>query len=286
MARIKGGTRVHKPTIAWQIDNVKVLDGSLFKGRYKKTIYTARGSHDKTVKHLPSAALTSSQLGVKYFGHWLRDDCSTYLLANDIGTPLATRTPNWPDKDVYARYFGQDWTPTDRAFIENLTIFQDYSQNSLQRRRYETLRGMVRQHVRPCQPGQIVYLRRGGSGAKRTLENENELIEALEKRGVAILTAEGGRLDDMIANLLDAMIVISTEGSQFNHALATMSNQGALVVLQPPYRFNNVHMDWAECLGIKYGFVVGNRSKNGFTIDEKELLHTIDLALAQTSQGQ
>ena len=48
----------------------------------------------------------------------------------------------------------------------------------------------------------------------RVFENEDDLAEALAKRGVIILTAEEGKLGDMLASLLDAQVLISVEGSQ------------------------------------------------------------------------
>jgi len=288
MARIKGGRRLHAPTIAYRIDSPVLLDGALYKGRNNRLIAppgTVR-FRDKEPRHFKTAALSSSYVGIKYFGHWLRDDCSTYLLAKDQGDPLCIRSPEWPDKAAYADLFEQDWSATDRAFIDRLTVLQDFSQNSLKRKRYEVLRTMVRRRTKPANPGGIVYLRRGAGGKPRILENEDALIDALANRGVTVLMAEETSVEAILSALLDAGILITVEGSQQEHAAFALSEQGGVIALQPPDRFNNLVKDWAECLGMAYGFVVGDRVEKGFSIDISAVLRTIDLVFGRLARRE
>jgi hypothetical protein len=40
-----------------------------------------------------------------------------------------------------------------------------------------------------------------------------------------------------------------------------------MLVLQPPFRFNNIYKDVCDAMQVKYGFVVGDAKDGGFTID-------------------
>ncbi len=62
-----------------------------------------------------------------------------------------------------------------------------------------------------------------------------------------------------------------------------LKDKGTVITLQPPYRFNNFTKDWADCLGMNYGFVVGDPAEDGFRIDVNDVLRTIDLAGARES---
>src|SRR6266702_3582125 len=81
-----------------------------------KTLFSAKSEP----RHLRVAGLASTTVGTRYFGHWLRDDCIQYLLAKQVGAPICVSNPASEHKSKYAGYFGQDWTPTDRAFIDDL----------------------------------------------------------------------------------------------------------------------------------------------------------------------
>jgi hypothetical protein len=48
-------------------------------------------------------------------------------------------------------------------------------------------------------------------------------------------------------------------------------------VLQPRDRFARAYKDFADRLNLRYGFVVGQRSAGGFTIQRDELARMVDL---------
>ena len=127
----------------------------------------------------------------------------------------------------------------------------------------------------------MVYLKRGPTAEARFVENEDAVVNELAKRGVEIMEAETTPLEKIISHLLEARVVITIEGSQQEHAAFTLPQSSALITLQPPYRFNNLSKDWTQCIGMKYGFVVGDPCENGFSINIDELLQTVDLALTR-----
>ena len=111
-------------------------------------------------------------------------------------------------------------------------------------RRLVQLRARLRQvcHVQQ-KSGGTVYIRRGRSGQERGFLNEDEVIRALEQKGVTIVEAETDT-QSMIEKLMEARILIGVEGSQLAHGVYTLADGGAILALQPPDRFYNPHREW------------------------------------------
>lgn len=100
---------IHARTIAYHIKDAILLDGRIFAGRFKYPIAEASlftSSSEKPVR-IKTAALASSFLGTKYFGHWLTDDCTRHKLAENFGTPLCVRMPGYTHRQQYQTFFSQ-----------------------------------------------------------------------------------------------------------------------------------------------------------------------------------
>ena len=260
-----------------------LLDGRIFAGRFKYPIAEASlftSSSEKPVR-IKTAALASSFLGTKYFGHWLTDDCTRYKLAENFGTPLCVRMPGYTHRQQYQTFFSQGWTPTDRAYIDHLVVFQDYSQNSSKRDRYKILRDQIKTRIPGRAANACVYLRRGQTGALRTIENEQEILDALTESGFIVLDIASDGLDHIIATLGGAKLVVSIEGSHVAHCTMTLPENSGMLILEPPDRFSGVHRAQAGCLGVRFGFVVGTLSDNGYHFPPDDILRTIDLLLRE-----
>jgi hypothetical protein len=82
----------------------------------------------------------------------------------------------------------------------------------------------------------------------------------------------------MVADLLDARVIITVEGSQAAHGVFTLAENGSLLILQPPRRFYNPHIEWTRLLGMRYGIVIGKDVDDGagFLIDPDEVLRMVD----------
>lgn len=216
----------------------------------------------------------SSMVGCHFFGHWLRDDCASMLL-DEPGPRLDLGWPDWQDGDFYRAQFGVSATAVRYARVKRLILVEDFHQNSHKAERFRTLRARVAAHGTP-RPGPIVYLARGG-GTARNYENEAEVIDLLAARGVDIVRTESSPTPETVSRLLGASMVIGIEGSQFSHALYTIADKAALLTIQPPTRFFMSHKDWSDSLGMKHGFVVGDRTATGYRLNPEDLLRTIDL---------
>ena len=271
----------HAPTVAYHIKDAVIFDGSIYVGYFRhpiadKSLYVSAAQEPH---HINTGALASSYLGTKYFAHWLADDCTRYLLAEKAGPPLCLRGRAFGHQQKYQAYFGQDWTPTDRARIDHLVIFQDFSHNSLKRKRYRKLRGRIKTNFPGKSRGTLIYLKRGQSGVARTIQNEDEIVEALTKRDFVIVDVASDSLDQIIGNLVNAKIVVSIEGSHLAHCTFASPENSGLLVLQPPDRFSANARGRSECIDVNFGFVVGAVRDNGYYFSVSEILLTIDLLL-------
>lgn len=280
MLRIKGGEIVHDATFCWQIKNAYLLDGAVYKNNFKK-VFPSKTSqpNDNFINDdgKNELALASSYQGIKYFGHWLRDDVVTYMAAQQFGIPISLATDNWPDKTIYASLFEQDWHQHFNGKVKTLSVFQDYAQNDYRVARYQALRSLLRQKFNAIHDGNYIYLKRGLTGANiRNLVNEEQLIETLKKQNFIILDLTSHSLEHIIEQLLDAKLVVTLEGSHQNHALYTLADKGNLIIIQPPDLFNNSAKDWCDALDFSHGITIGNAKENGFEVNLDNVIKLIE----------
>lgn len=191
--------------------------------------------------------------------------------------PFSLPVQGWRDLDIYCGLLDCKYLTVDNAFFSELTIFQDFSQNSLKRKRYDALRARLRSKVEPDGGNDIVYLSRGRTGVTRVVENEDELIHALEREGVRVLNLETDSVMAILSALRGARIFVTMEGSQFIHGLYSLPDRAAVVLLQPPRRFMMILKGFADCLGWPFGILVGeDRGEASFYVNPDEVLRTID----------
>ena len=279
IAQLQGAPRTIGPTMSYIVGNVVVSKG-IVHGRGRRKFFNS----EIAVRHPTSVwanyerlAIRSSFLGCHFFGHWLRDDCATHLIAEQLGPIASMPTPQWPDCSSYLSFFRQDYIELGSAYVKQLHLFDDITQNSHKAQRFRILRERIRVGRTPASMSHIVYLKRGLSGKERQLVNEDEIISNLERRGIAIVQAEALSVPELIDKLFGAYIIISVEGSQLSHALFTLRENGGVLIIQPPDRFFNSHMDWARVMGMGYAVVVGEQREAGFLLPLNDLLRTIDL---------
>lgn len=228
-----------------------------------------------TLQKLESVKMASSEQGLKYFGHWLRDDCALYEWIRDDEKTYSLTRPNWPDAQIYEAAFDQDWTPLDFAFCENLTIYRELGFNRDKSRRFDILRQKLRTQYPQYEGGQIVYLSRGATGSPRNMSNAVVFEAELEKAGVQIVEPESDPAA-LPAKLLNAQMIITIEGSQAAHGVYMLGQGGSMLILQPPERFYNAHQEWTRMTGMKYGTVVGSKDDVSFHVCPNEVLAMVE----------
>jgi Glycosyltransferase 61 len=278
--QLHGAERSHQPMRRFEIRDAIIHGSSIFarEGRRYYNYGLADPAFDEPIEELDCAALRSSFIGTFFFGHWLRDDCASHLMAETEAPVVSLQHPDWPDTGFYQRIFGQDYRTLRKARVKRLILYDDITQSAHKAERFLKLRDKLEAQVAAQETGHIVYLKRGDAGASRRLLNENEITGALEKRGVKIVQAEGQSAEQLVQTLRGSKLVISIEGSQISHALYTLRQGGGVLAIQPPRRLFNSHMDWTRVLDMRYGIVVGiDQGNQDFTLPVDDLLRTIDL---------
>lgn len=221
------------------------------------------------------AALANSAQGLKYFGHWLRDDCAMYEHIRNESPLLSIVRPPWPDRYAYEAAFNQTWTETSFARVSELKLYRELGFSRDKARRLNQLRTKLRSLYTGRNVGKVVYVTRGELGEARQISNADEVESAFVAAGIQIITpAVAGK--NLFEELLDAEVIITIEGSQASHAVYSLADRGALLILQPPDRFYNPHHEWARLLGMRYGITIGQKEKNGFRIDPSEVFSMLD----------
>lgn len=275
---------VERPVSVARLPEATVMGGEIFsRGKphfmvKRPKSWRAHGGIEEI--HTP-VTLANSEQGLKYFGHWLRDDCAVYpSLAEDFGgTILSMERPSWSDAVIYEQAFGQTWDDRSAFWTPELTLVRELGFNLRKQARIRELRAQLRKAHKPIEPGSVIYLARGPSSASRDIVNDDDLRQALSARGVKVMVPEGDGTA-LVETLLDARVIITIEGSQAAHGTYTLADKGALLVLQPPTRFYNPHVEWTRLLDMDYGIVIGREKAEGFHIDPKEVLTMVDRLLA------
>jgi hypothetical protein len=276
MARIRGGQIEHAATMAYQLADCELLNGNLYKGavRYPLTKQAQRLFEFKRTESITEAALASTYYGSFYFGHWLTDDLSLCLAAQSWGTPVIPERPAYSHESGYRELTNIQPNSVASAYFQQLIIFDDFGQNSFKRTRYEEIRSRLSK-IPAINAGGKVLIRRGQQGAARVLTNAAEIEQLLVAQGFYIVDPEQSTVQEIVAATQGARLVVGLEGSHLLHCIYTMAQNGGLCVLQPPFRFNNVLKNYADGVGISYGFVIGQANENGFSINPDDLLHIL-----------
>jgi hypothetical protein len=276
---------IHAPTIAYHIEKAVLTNGSVYSGNMKYFLYPKPPKSTKTSPvHMKTAALVSTKLGTQFFGHWLKDDCTQYMLAGRHGAPLSvpplyTRV----DQHQYESLFSQNWSAATEARIDHLIIYQDFSQNSLKRHRYHVLTAAIRSRLAP-KAAAFVYFKRGKTGIPRLIANEDEIIKTLYKKGFIVVDMASDTLETIITSLMDAKIVVTLEGSHLSHCWFSPENKSGVVTLQPPECFTSITKGWLDAVSARFGFVIGDRREGCTWFSVSEILKTVDLMVSDLAQ--
>ena len=262
----------HDPTVLYHLGSARIyreiiaLENMSYISRCKEKLIGP-----VECEAMDEALISFSDFGRIYFGHWLRDNLTVSLLGNQQRPFVKLYKPRYFHVKGYAALTEYNPHFIQEANVKELSIAFDYSQNSLKIARYLVLRKRIETKLNPETIKHVgVYLSRGSSGSGRHLVNEEAVINYLLSIGFNVINPELIEVEDIIRSLWNARIIISVEGSAINHALYPMALNGAILVLQPPYRFVNAHKGIANAIGRKYGFYVcqSTANKMDFVLDD------------------
>lgn len=266
-------------TLGFRLKHVDLVDGALYAGNAQKRLRRSsrRLPFHKHMVEITKGALYESWVGNRWFGNWLSDDCLTYRLAENFGTPIATLPePKGHIPDYEAR-LGIGSERLSEAHFDELIWFQDLPNNLGKRQRAQDCSKRLRAGCN-AEPHPGVFLLRGTTGLKRMLHNERAIAEALAaKRGFRILDPSMSSINEIIEICGSAKVVAGVEGSHLSHGLAVMPADAALFVIQPPERVVAALKIVTDRQEQTYSFVIGEGSTEEFSVSIDEIEQTLDL---------
>lgn len=279
IARISARRVEHAATIKYRFSDVALVDGYLLaRGAHVridpgKFPWLFRGESSFREK----GALAATWTGLRFFGDWLPDDILRMLTLESVSPLVSPQKNPWFHQDAYLSCLGINLERFRRCVFNEFYMLDDRGQNSYKKKRYAILRNRLLSplNLHNSRVGGV-FLIRGESGAKRVLVNEREVAEVLESIGIQPIDTAQLPVEKIIRACAGAEWVIGVEGSQISHAFVVMAPGAKVIALQPPFQFNNVYKDRCDCVGSRYGFLVGERAGAGFSVNTGKLLSLIE----------
>ena len=171
------------PACGFLVKDAWLIDGVLYKGNAWDWLHvrSRRIPQFRVANEIDRAAVYSTLAGNGFFGLWLTDDCTTYPLAANEGTPITIGLPASSHMLAYEAWL--DMTPIrlHKAFLRELVTFDDFAQTKHKRDRFRALSNKLLSRV-TSEPHPGVFILRRDSGKRRILYNESELAEWLRAR--------------------------------------------------------------------------------------------------------
>ena len=277
--RVNQKSVVHSPTKLYSIGETRLFRGGIWTAEREFFLRRLKPKDEILPIELENAVMTDNEIIHQYFGHWLRDFLTSTLVGTTNMQSVAFKKPSYFHASDYSSMLEINTQYGNHGKINNLFLLEDYSQNSFKVNRYRELRKRLGTKMPSSAQNSSkgVFMARGETGVKRSLSNEQAVIEHLDKLGFDIIYPEEMNAFDIAQRLWNASILISVEGSAFNHGLYTIAENGAYLVLQPPHIFNNVHKDICDALNRPYGFYVCQSIQNSdeFYVDSMDDLDKI-----------
>ncbi len=267
------------PTVAYRYEDALIADGCWYAANEYEIM---QPRHRRPVVFGPAQDFDEVQLctdltSERFFGHWFCDGLSMELLAADRGIkPMALVGTKRFHEDGYRRLVSLQSEKVAVATVKTLWTVDDRGYNSHRIQRLHRLRSTLRSNVKG-QGNRLVFVDRGNTGAARHLVNRDQLLSRLTHEGFVVIQPETMQAEEIAAALVDARMVVGVEGSQLKHSMLTLPDGAGIMAIQPPDRFNAWNKHVAQCMGLNFGFVVGDACAGGFSADIDRTLRTIEM---------
>lgn len=277
--RMQGGERRHGATLRYHIRDALVSSNG---------VYTATASYLRygrlplsqtlgaTLAEVEQGFFAANQVTLRYFGHFCNDALPCAALARENEELFLPYDPAWGHARGYLGLLGLRAPPSPLARVRDLYFADDRGLNSHRRRRTRAIQDRIHNTFGVTRHPDV-YLRRGNSGVRRTLANDDALSERLAAEGFAICDINTP-LPELLATLSQARTVVTMEGSHWVHAHLAAARGALIVKIIPADRFNLIAADMVGALEQRFAAIVAPATENGYLVDINRLLRRIDSA--------
>lgn len=221
------------------------------------------------------AAFSSMRISTVFFGHWLHEELMLidYLQGKQ---KIITSSPETPQKREIGHLFELQYAFQPLAKIKVVDMHEGWQHSQI----YRNILSKYKNKICSLAPQKttsrlkLVYLKRGNTAEKRNLENEKEMLEAMEAvYDVECFVAESTSIEVLYTEIYNADVILSIEGSQLAHGIIAGKPGAVLACIQPPFRFYNPFKNYCADAGLKYAIFVAEQglSSSGFYVDLERL---------------
>lgn len=285
-----------KAVIGYWLRDAVLLDGSVYCGLHRHDL---RNIHQEkrrislnmsgSIGHMKEAALVSTVAGSTWWGHFLEDEIPLQMLSEKFAQPVAHNRHLYRDEICYREILKVE-SPIrySVAYFDNLLIIDEFAQNPNKTRRYKTIRDNLKYNVKSG--FDRIYLRRGETGARRVLINEDKIIALLEIEGYKVVDISSSSADEIMSFCMGASVVVSVEGSHLAPLLYSMRDFASLIILNPPNQVHTTVADIGVFCGLSSAMFICETTDTGdpsteFYADPDELCRFIDDAIVYGSHN-
>lgn len=238
------------------------------------------------MKRLSRACYCNSAVSRQYFGHFVRDACTTAMLARDDEALLLDWPSSWANAPEYVEGLGLEPVRGPLFRVRRLSHFRDYGQGSLKRARYDQMRArLTRAFPGETSGASRVFFRRGQTGAQRRIRNEDAVLGVLTGLGFEVVDVGSARTPDLLRRFRGVEMVVSVDGSHLNHLYFSLPPGAGLLTLIPEDRFTMNQRAFAAGRGLRYGCATMKPGPGGYEVDPQRLEATLALFDVRRSQG-
>ena len=170
--------------------------------------------------------------------------------------------------------------------IKSLVVVDDFAQRPHKARRYSQIR---RKLMAGTSGSELVFLKRGNTGARRCIQNEADVQAALEGFGYTTVDIDTCSAAEIVTTCRNARVVVSVEGSHLAPMLYLLQDFGCMVILCPPWQVHTCVADIGVFCKLSSGIFVGERTDNkggDFVIDVEELSRFLDAAVQFAAENR
>lgn len=272
---------VQLPTLGHLLKRAVVADGSVLTPSWLLPIrhQPRRAVLPRIDLQLHQAAMCSTYVSERYFGHWLRDQLPSELLAADLALePLALPGTVRSNEPGYRELSGLQVRKPELALVDELWLFEDFAVTPHRLERLERFRNRLRDAAPRGLGHEVVYIGRSAGSIGRALANETELAAQLAEQGIATVMPETLEPAEIVGALRDARVVLGPEGSALDHALCAMPRGATLFEIQPPRQINFHRRIYCEGLDINYAIAIGDDiDVDSYSITPAHIYRTLDV---------
>lgn len=280
--RSAGGLHEHQATMRYTLSNVLATPWGFYtsdQAFYRSGKVNLAQLLGMPVVHHEKGYFGTPVIGMKYFGHWLRDGLPCSLLRRPGEALYFPVNPSWHHAQQYCALLGVDRLAAPLVFFDEMSVCTDFGQNQHRQGRMRQIQKALHAKL-PTGTARGVFIKRGKTGAARVLLNEDEVADALAAQGFNICTAA-----DDLQTILEACahveIVVTVEGSHWAHAFFAARQGATHVTLNPSDRFNNQYAAYMPALEQRLATLVMTRQDNGYVADIARLNGLLEHLRAQ-----